>query len=132
MTDTVKAVAIYARISSDQEGTGLGVQRQIGDCKNLAERLGWAVADTYVDNDLSASYGKRRPEYERMLADIADGSRDGVLIYHVDRLTRRPIELEQFLDVVNQAKVRHVRFVAGGDYDIGNGDGLMVLRSCSR
>ncbi len=34
-----------------------------------------------------------------MLTDLADGSRDAVLIYHVDRLTRRPIELEQFLDV---------------------------------
>ena len=63
-----------------------------------------------------------------MLADLADGSRDAVLIYHVDRLTRRPIELEQFLDVLTTAKVRHVKFVAGGDLDIGNGDGLMVLR----
>ncbi len=35
-----------------------------------------------------------------MLADLADGSRDAVLIPHVDRLTRRPIELEQFLDVL--------------------------------
>lgn len=63
-----------------------------------------------------------------MLTDLADGSRDAVLIYHVDRLTRRPIELEQFLDVLTAARVRHVRFVAGGDLDVGNGDGLMVLR----
>lgn len=51
-----------------------------------------------------------------------------MLIYHVDRLTRRPIELEQFLDVLNAAKVRHARFVAGGDLDVGNGNRLMVLR----
>lgn len=63
-----------------------------------------------------------------MLTDLADGSRDAVLIYHVDRLTRRPIELEQFLDVLTAAKVRHVRFGAGGDLGVGNGDGLMVLR----
>jgi site-specific DNA recombinase len=50
------------------------------------------------------------------------------LIYHVDRLTRRPIELEQFLDVLTAAKVRHVRFVAGGELDVGNGDGLLILR----
>jgi site-specific DNA recombinase len=30
--------------------------------------------------------------------------------------------------VLTAAKVKHVRFVAGGDLDIGNGDGLMVLR----
>jgi hypothetical protein len=63
-----------------------------------------------------------------VLTDLADGARDAVLVYHVDRLTRWPIELEQFLDVLTAAKVRHVRFVAGGDLDIGNGDGLMVLR----
>ena len=128
MATPVRAAAIYARIRSDQDGTTLGVQRQLEDCRKLAAELGWPVADEYVDNDVSAYGGKRRPEYERMLSDLADGMRDAVLIYHVDRLTRRPIELEQFLDVLTAAKVRHVRFVAGGDLDIGNGDGLMVLR----
>lgn len=128
MATPVRAAAIYARISSDQDGTTLGVQRQLQDCRKLAADLGWPVGDAYVDNDLSAYTGKRRPEYERMLTDLADGTRDAVLIYHVDRLTRRPIELEQFLDVLAAAKVRHVRFVAGGDLDVGSGDGLMVLR----
>lgn len=38
-------------------------------------------------------------------------------------LTRRPIELELFLDVLTAATVRQVRFVAGGEVDITNGDG---------
>jgi DNA invertase Pin-like site-specific DNA recombinase len=65
-------------------------QRQLEDCRKLAADLGWVVGDEYVDNDLSAYSGKRRPEYERLLNDLANGSRDAVLIYHVDRLTRRP------------------------------------------
>ena len=128
MATPVRAAAIYARISSGQDGTTLGVQRQLEDCRKLAAELGWPVADEYIDNDVSAYSGKRRPEYERMLRDLADGMRDAVLSYHVDRLTRRPIELEQFLDVLTAAKVRHIRFVADGDLDIGNGDGLIVLR----
>jgi site-specific DNA recombinase len=124
---TVRAAAIYARISSDQEGSGAGVKRQLQDCRRLAAELGWTVADEYVDNDLSAYSGKRRPEYERMLADLRDGTRDGVIVYHVDRLTRRPIELEQFLAAVDAASVRQVRFVVGGT-DLGSGDGLMVTR----
>ena len=122
------AAAIYARISSDQDGTALGVTRQLADCRELATRLDWTVVEEYVDNDLSAFSGKRRPAYERMVDDIADGHRDGVLVYHVDRLTRRPMELEQFLEIVTSAKVRHVQFVSGANVDIGNGDGLMVLR----
>jgi site-specific DNA recombinase len=127
MTRSVGSAAVYARISSD-DGQALGVSRQLEDCRKLAASLGWAVGEEYVDNDISAYSGKPRPEYRRMLTDLADGARDAVIVYHVDRLTRRPIELEQFLDVLTAAKVRHVRFVAGGDLDIGNGDGLMVLR----
>jgi DNA invertase Pin-like site-specific DNA recombinase len=122
-----QSAAIYARISSDIEGSGLGVRRQVADCHALAQSLSWTVAEEYVDNDLSAYSGKGRPRYQQMLADIADGRRDGVLVYHVDRLTRRPIELEQFLAIVDAAKLRHVRFVAG-DMDLGTGDGLLIAR----
>ena len=124
---TPLAAAIYARISSD-DGTALGVGRQVADCRALAERLGWGVAEEYVDNDVSAFSGKRRPAYERMLADLADGVRDGVVVYHADRLTRRPIELEHFVQVVTDAKVAHVQFVAGGAVDVANGDNLLLLR----
>ena len=122
----LESAAVYARISSD-DGSALGVTRQLEDCRRLAESLGWPVADQYVDNDVSASTGRRRPEYERMLADLADGTRDAVVVYHLDRLTRRPVELEHFLSVVEVARLRHLRFVAGSG-DVANGDGLMGLR----
>ena len=41
---------------------------------------------------------------------------------------RRPKELEEFVEIVTAAGLRDVRFVAGGDVDVANGDGLMVLR----
>jgi len=125
---TPVAAAIYARISSDQEGTALGVKRQLEDCRKLAAAEGWMVAEEYTDNDVSAFTGKRRPRYEEMLEDLRDGLRDGVIVYHQDRLTRRPIELEQFVEVIEAAKVEHVRFVAGGAVDALNGDGLTMAR----
>jgi site-specific DNA recombinase len=93
----------------------------------MARDLGWTVAEEYVDNDLSAYSGKARPAYQRMLDDLRDGLRDAVIVYHVDRLTRRPVELEEFVAALDTAKVRHVRFVVG-DMDLGTGDGLMVAR----
>ncbi len=123
----VKAAALYARISSDIEGSGLGVARQLQDCRKLAESLGWTVGEEYVDNDISAYSGKLRPSYQRMLRDLREGRRDAVIVYHVDRLTRRPIELEEFVAALDTAGVRQVRFVVG-DMDLGTGDGLMVAR----
>ena len=97
------------------------------DCRRLAQQLGWPLAHEVVDNDMSAFSGKRRPAYEQLLADLADGLRDAVVCYHVDRLTRRPVELEQFVGTVDTARVRHVRFVSG-DMDLGTGDGLLIGR----
>ena len=127
MGGRVGAAAIYTRISSDQDGTGLGVERQRRDCQALADRLGWPVAEVYCDNDISAHSGKHRPAYQRLLADLRAGRRDAVVIYHMDRLTRRPIELEEFVNVLDAAKVENVRFVAG-DANIATGDGRLVLR----
>ena len=108
----------------------LGVRRQVGDCRQLAAQLGWTVAEEYIDNDVSAYSGKRRPGYERMMADLADGIRDAVIVYHADRLTRRPIELEQFLEPSRRPVCAMSAFVAGAPVDVGNGDGLLVLRCC--
>lgn len=127
MLQQVRAAAVYARISSDQDGTALGVGRQLEDCRRLAEGLGWRVAEEYVDNDISAYSGKHRPAYARLLADVREGYRDAVVVYHVDRLTRRPIELEQFAATLDAAGVRQVRFVAGNT-DLASGDGLMMAR----
>ena len=128
MLNTPRSAAIYVRISLDQDGSGLGVARQLEDCRAFAAQHGWVIADEYVDNDTSAYSGKKRPEYQRMLDDIAGGGRDAVIAYHLDRLTRRPSDFEHFVDIATAAKVTHVRFVSGGDFDMVSGDGLMVMR----
>lgn len=127
MPTTPTSVAIYARISSDVEGAGAGVARQLEDCRKKAETMGWGVLGEYVDNDLSAFSGKRRPEYERMLTDLADGLVDGVLVYNIDRLTRQPKELEHFCEVLAAAKVANIGSVTG-DIDLTSPDGLLMAR----
>lgn len=123
----VRSAAIYARISADVEGTGLGVSRQLEDCRTLAADRGWVVGDEYVDNDVSAFSGKRRRDYERMIADLASGARDAVIVYNLDRLHRRPVELEEFVTLCESVGVRDVATVTA-DIDLGNDDGLFMAR----
>ncbi|MBI3750551.1 MAG: recombinase family protein [Chloroflexi bacterium] len=122
----VKHAGIYARISNDPEGDRLGVSRQIADCRAEAERRGWPVADLYVDDDKSAWSGKVRPEYRRLLDDITGHRIDAVLFWHPDRLTRRPIEMEEFIEVCRKAKVE-VAWLGGG-LASRDDDGLLLLR----
>ena len=122
-----KAAAIYARISSDPEGDRLGVTRQVEDCRAMAERRGWPVADTYVDDDISAYSGKHRPEYRRMLDDMAAGTIDAVVVWHMDRLHRQPKELEEFFEVCDGAGVKSMASVTG-DTDLATHDGRFLAR----
>jgi len=123
----VKSAAIYARISQDRDGNENGVRRQVDECLHWAEAHNVTVAETYIDNDISATTGKRRPEYERMIADIRECRRDGVIAWHLDRLHRNPIELEQFIILIESTGA-DVRTVTGGDYDLSTSDGRAMAR----
>ncbi|MCU1557280.1 MAG: serine recombinase [Microbacteriaceae bacterium] len=103
------------------------MERQLSDCRKIAAERGWHVAEEYVDNDISAYVGKRRPSYERLLEDIAAGQRDAVVVYNNDRLTRRPIELEQFTAICEAAGVTQLIAVTGG-LNLGNDDGMFTAR----
>jgi DNA invertase Pin-like site-specific DNA recombinase len=122
-----QTAALYARISRDLTGEALGVKRQLEDGRKLAADRGWVIAEEYVDNDISAYGGKQRPEYQRMLEDIEAGRRDAVIVYNLDRLTRRPIELEQFTAICEQAGVTQFATVTA-DIDLGSGDGMLMAR----
>jgi site-specific DNA recombinase len=123
-----RAVAIYCRISQDRDGTALGVERQRADCERLAKDRGWPIAGTYVDNDISAYSGRKRPEYERLLADIKSGAIDAVVAWHPDRLHRSPLELEGFIDAVERTGTR-VETVQAGHTDLSTPSGRAVART---
>ena len=122
---TTKA-AVYVRISKDSGGESLGVTRQREDCTRKAADLGWTVHEVYEDNDVSASKNRPRPAYERMLADLRAGVVAAVVVYDLDRLTRRPIELEGFIDLVEAHGVLLAN--VAGDVDLTTGNGKMLAR----
>jgi DNA invertase Pin-like site-specific DNA recombinase len=123
-----QAAAIYARISSDPDGTRLGVERQIEDCEAIAASLGWPVVEVFVDNDVSAYSGKRRPEYERLCEDIKAGTVDALVVWHPDRLHRSPRELEDFIDLCDAASLTDIATARAGDVDLTTPQGRMVAR----
>ncbi|MEE8407268.1 MAG: recombinase family protein, partial [Acidimicrobiia bacterium] len=118
---TPKAAAVYVRVSRDSQGQGLGIERQQELCKRLAKEKGWPVAETYVDNDISAYSGKPRPGYEKMLADIESGARDAVLVVDQDRLVRRMKELVPFMELADSLGIPLAN--VQGDTDLSNTDG---------
>jgi site-specific DNA recombinase len=127
MAVAVVRAGIYARISSDREGDGLGVARQVEDCERLAARKGWEVVGEYVDDDVSAWSGRTRPEYVRSLDDLEDGTINGLLVYDLDRLHRQPSELESFIGLCQRLGLTNVASVSG-DIDLTTSDGQFQAR----
>jgi site-specific DNA recombinase len=125
------AAALYCRISKDAEAKGLGVARQEADCRALADRKGWKIAEVYVDNDCSASRkrGKvrERPAYQRMIDDIKNGERDAVLAWEIDRLGRDPLEREEFFLLCERAGLDHLA-TPGDDVNVETGEGILMAR----
>jgi DNA invertase Pin-like site-specific DNA recombinase len=137
--------AIYARISHDPDkkngdqqdepqppgkgGDGLGVARQEDDCRELATRLGLTLAPDhlFMDNDMSAYSGKRRPRFEDMLDAMKNHQFDVLIVWHTDRLYRSMKDLERLIDIAELARVP-IKTVQGGELDLSTSAGRMVAR----
>jgi site-specific DNA recombinase len=117
---------VYARISRDSEELGLGVARQLQDCERLAAKIGWTVAEQYIDNDVSATRSKVRPAYQRMMADAAASRIGGIVVWDVDRLSRTPRELEDIIDLAKSLQLQLAS--VGGDIDLATPQGQLTAR----
>jgi len=120
-----RKAAIYLRISLDREMDGLAIERQREDCESLAKREGWTVVETYVDQSISATDAtKSRPGYERMVADYEVGAFDAIVCWDLDRLTRQPRQMEDWVDA---ARFRGLLLKSvSGDVDLTNENGLLT------
>jgi site-specific DNA recombinase len=119
--------AIYLRISEDRYDDRLAITRQRADCLRIVRERGWSVAGEYIDNDLSASNRRKvRPEYDRLTEDFNAGSFDALVCYDLDRLTRQPRQLEDWIDAAEERGL--VLVTANGEADLSTDSGRMFAR----
>ncbi|MCH1867054.1 recombinase family protein [Nocardioides sp. CFH 31398] len=135
METTAKRAAIYTRISSDPEGKRAGVRRQREDCERFAAEHGFEIAEHhfYEDNDKSASTKskKPRPRYSAMLRGARDQEFDAIIVWSSSRLTRRPRELEDVIDLSLATGIA-IYSCKTGDYNLNNARGRSRARDDAR
>jgi DNA invertase Pin-like site-specific DNA recombinase len=85
-----KRAAIYVRVSTDKQT----VENQVMELRQIAERRGWEVVETYNDAGISGSKGRdQRPGLDQMLKDASKRRFDVVMAWAIDRLGRSLIDL---------------------------------------
>jgi site-specific DNA recombinase len=86
----MKTIALYARVSSEQQAQEATIESQISALRERALADGHPVlpGDLYADDGYSGAT-LRRPALERLRDRIAEGAIDIVYVHNPDRLARR-------------------------------------------
>jgi site-specific DNA recombinase len=105
--------AVYTRKSSEEglemEFNSLEAQRESCEAYVASQRAeGWLlVPDRYDDGGFSGGT-LERPALKRLLADIAAGKVDVVVVYKIDRLSRSLMDFSRLVEVFDQHEVTFV------------------------
>ena len=98
----IKRACVYTRVSTDAQGEvdKVSLPEQERMAKACIESKGWRYIRTYEDNGYSGRTTDR-PALQQMLSDIEKGEIDAVVIYKLDRLSRKQRDtlsiIEEFL-----------------------------------
>ena len=99
-------IAIYARVSTEEQLKGFSIAGQIEDCKEIANTDEWSA---YIDEGYTGEI-LNRPALTRMLNDVDAGLITKVICYDPDRLSRKLLNQLLITEKLEQNQV-HLAFV---------------------
>ncbi len=84
---------------------------QVEDLRRLAQQRGWEVVGEFVDVGHSGSKD-RRPELDRLMADVGKGKIDVVAVWRFDRFAR---SVRHLVTALEDFRARGIDFVSVSD-----------------
>ena len=98
--------AIYARVSDkSQDGEDkTSISEQTGDMEAYCESKGLTITARY--QEVGRGWSKKRPEFQRMLADAKKGRFDTIVCWKSDRLSRGMYPAAALMEVVEAHQIR--------------------------
>lgn len=95
----VLRVALYVRVSSQEQVEGYSISEQTERLTKYAEAMGWDIYKIYVDPGYSGG-NMDRPGLNEMIKDVEDGKIDTVAVYKLDRLSRSQFDTLYLIEKV--------------------------------
>ncbi|HUD37868.1 MAG TPA: recombinase family protein [Streptosporangiaceae bacterium] len=120
-----RRVAIYLRRSTDDEHQPFSIQAQEAALTAyVASQPGWTLVATYTDDASGATTG--RPDLQRALRAARAGRYDVLVVYRVDRFSRR---LSDLLDLLAELDDAGVAFASSTEpFDTSTSIGRMLVQ----
>ncbi|MEX0801332.1 MAG: recombinase family protein [Dehalococcoidia bacterium] len=89
----MKPVAVYARVSTEDQGEKGTIDVQLHACREYADRLGYTIVATYCDEGISGTVPLAdRPQGAALMEAAEAGMFQATIVYCVDRLGRSVTE----------------------------------------
>jgi site-specific DNA recombinase len=123
-----RRAAVYARVSLDQTGEANSVSQQEKASRELIDRRGWTLAGVYVDNSITGTGKKHRPEFYALREAVQRGEVDAIVARHMDRLMRNARERLELVELCRKHGVI-IALVEGSDMDPTTASGRMVINT---
>jgi site-specific DNA recombinase len=128
---TIRA-ALYTRVSTEdqaREGYSLAVQRDF--LTDFARREGWQIyhpsgKNKVYEDDGYSGYSTDRPALSQLLADARAGKFDLILVYKLDRFSRR---LRDILNILDELDSLGIQFKSATEpYETTSSSGKLMLQ----
>lgn len=92
-----RRVVIYGRVSTEHEAQLSALENQLDWYKPiLASRPNWNLVETYVDQGITGTSAKKRPEFLRMIRDAKKKKFDMIITREVSRFARNTVDTLQY------------------------------------
>lgn len=127
--ETPVGVAAYLRVSTDEQAkSGLGLAAQERQTRAMATVKGWSEPVIYSDDGITGTKGVRgRPALAALMAAVARGEVDAVIIKSLDRLGRKTRLILELVDDLNRAGVSLVSCKESLDTTTPTGQFVLTL-----
>lgn len=117
-------VAIYSRVSKEEQIEGHSLDAQKNVCREVAEKRKWIVVGYYEDPGFSAKDDKR-PAFKKMIVDAEQEKFDVVLVHKLDRFSR---SIEQTLSYFRHLNEYGVVFASATEnFDFTRAEGRLFF-----
>ena len=94
---TSRKVVIYARVSTEHEAQLSALENQKDWYKPiLQQHPEWDIVKMYVDEGITGTSAKKRPQFMQMIQDASSGNFDLILTREVSRFARNTVDTLQY------------------------------------
>lgn len=118
-------IAIYSRVSSEEQVNGYSLEAQVNACKAWAAQRKWKIAECYSDPGHSGK-DDNRPGFQSMIAHAREGHFKAIIFHKLDRFSRNAEQTMRHFRDLNAYDVTLASVTE--DFDYTTAQGRFVFR----